>query len=120
MLSFFVFLKSKEDYTENTQNVKNVRNVRNVRNIEKKNDSTFNINNIIKEVVSEDKNKDKKLGSKTYLYDFVDGEQPLNGLGPSYEQNYRSTLPKTNNMFVVPDLSVDYVNLLNTKNNRYH
>jgi hypothetical protein len=54
MLSFFVFLKSKEDYTENTQNVKNVRNVRNVRNIEKKNDSTFNINNFFFDLVSED------------------------------------------------------------------
>jgi hypothetical protein len=53
-----------------------------------------------------------KTGAKSYEYDFVDGEQPLTGLGPSYTQNYPSTLPSSNNMFVVPDLGVKYVNLL--------
>jgi len=74
---------------------------------------TNNINDLMKYIVDQNDIKEKRLGSKSYEYDFVDGEQPINGLGPSYDQNYPSTLPKENNMFVIPDKSVKYVNLLN-------
>ena len=57
------------------------------------------------------------IGAKSYEYDFINNEQPLNGLSPNFEQNYPSTLKKSNKMFVIPDLSVKYDNLLNTKNN---
>ncbi len=57
------------------------------------------------------------IGAKGYKYDFIDNEQPLNGLSPNYEQNYPSTLKKSNKMIVDQDLTVKYVNLLNTKNN---
>lgn len=74
--------------------------------------STDNINNLIKYIADQNDIKEKRLGAKSYEYDFVEGEQPINGLGPSYEQNYPSTLPKENNMFVIPDKGVKYVNLL--------
>lgn len=74
---------------------------------------TNNINNLMKYISDQNYINEKRLGSKSYEYDFVDGEQPINGLGPSYDQNYPSTLPKENNMFVIPDKSVKYVNLLN-------
>lgn len=76
---------------------------------------TNNINNIMKYIADQNDIKEKRLGAKSYEYDFVDGEQPINGLGPSYEQNYPSTLPKENNMLVIPDKSVKYVNLLENK-----
>lgn len=57
------------------------------------------------------------IGAKSYEYDFINNEQPLNGLSPNFEQNYPSSLKKSNKMFVVPDLSIKYDNLLNTKNN---
>lgn len=99
ILSLFIFFKTKETYKQ----------------IKKE-----NINHLINDMVIDDLKKDKKLGSKSYLYDFVDGEQPLNGLGPSYEQNYPTTLSKENNMLVIPDLTVKYINLLNNKNNKYY
>lgn len=74
---------------------------------------TDNINNLIKYITDQNDIKEKRLGSKSYEYDFVEGEQPINGLGPSYEQNYPSTLLKENNMFVIPDKTVKYINLLN-------
>lgn len=110
ILLFLVFINTKEGY----------KNSKKSDNIPISNNNINNINNIIRDISLEDKKNDKKLGTKVYKYDFVDGEQPLNGLGPSYEQNYPSTLPSVNNMFVVPDLSVEYVNLLNTRNNRYY
>jgi hypothetical protein len=73
---------------------------------------TDNINNLIKYITDQNDIKEKRLGSKSYEYDFVEGEQPINGLGPSYDQNYPSTLLKENNMFVIPDKTVKYVNLL--------
>jgi len=109
ILLFLVFINTKECYKKDENKMIPISNI-----------SNNNINNIIRDISIEDKKNDKKLGTKVYKYDFVDGEQPLNGLGPSYEQNYPSTLPSVNNMFVVPDLSVDYVNLLNTKNNKYY
>ena len=57
------------------------------------------------------------IGAKSYEYDFINNEQPLNGLSPNFSQNYPTTLKKSNKMFVVPDLSIKYDNLLNTKNN---
>ena len=71
---------------------------------------TDNINNLIKYITDQNDIKEKRLGSKSYEYDFVEGEQPINGLGPSYEQNYPSTLLKENNMFVIPDKTVKYIN----------
>lgn len=58
-----------------------------------------------------------KLGAKSYEYDFIPNEQPLKGLKPDYEQNYPSTLKKFNKMFVDPDLTIKYGDILNTKNN---
>ncbi len=57
------------------------------------------------------------VGAKSYEYNFIDNEQPLNGLSPDFNQNYPSTLKKANKMFVDPDLSIKYINLLNTPNN---
>jgi hypothetical protein len=78
-----------------------------------------NINKEIKEAEQKinEKNSKYTLGPKRYEYDFIDNEQPINGLSPDYEQNYPSTLKKSNKMFVDQDLSVKYINLLNTKNN---
>ncbi len=57
------------------------------------------------------------VGAKSYEYNFINNEQPLNGLSPDFSQNYPSTLEKSNKMFVDPDLSIKYINLLNTPNN---
>jgi hypothetical protein len=85
---------------------------------EKKNPKP-NINKKIQDVYEkvQEKNSEYSLGPKTYEYDFIQNEQPINGLSPDYEQNYPSTLKKTNKMIVDQDLSVKYINLLNTKNN---
>jgi hypothetical protein len=87
----------------------------NYNNINKEEILTDNINNLIKYIADQNDIKEKRLGAKSYEYDFVEGEQPINGLGPSYDQNYPSTLLKENNMFVIPDKSVKYVNLLDNK-----
>ena len=78
-----------------------------------------NINKRIEDVQQkiQEKNSKYNLGPKTYEYDFIQNEQPINGLSPDYEQNYPSTLKKSNKMIVDQDLSVKYINLLNTKNN---
>jgi hypothetical protein len=57
------------------------------------------------------------IGSKSYDYEFIPNEQPLNGLNPDFSQNYQSTLKKSNKMLVDPDLTINYTNLLNTSNN---
>lgn len=57
------------------------------------------------------------VGAKSYEYNFIDNEQPLNALSPDFSQNYPSTLKKSNKMFVDPDLSIKYANLLDTQNN---
>lgn len=82
-------------------------------------DDKENINNSIQKAFSK-YNKDLSkynIGAKSYKYDFVDNQQPLVGLGPDFKQNYPSTLKKENKMFVDPDLSINYINLLNTRNN---
>lgn len=56
-----------------------------------------------------------RIGAKKYEFDFIAGEQPINGLGPNYEQNYPSTLPASNRMIVDPNLNVNYVDLLNNQ-----
>ena len=56
-----------------------------------------------------------RIGSKKYEFDFIPGEQPINGLGPNYEQNYPSTLPASNRMIVDQNLNVKYVDLLNNQ-----
>jgi len=78
-----------------------------------------NINNSIQKGLAR-YNKDiskYKIGAKSYEYDFVENEQPLVGLSPDYKQNYPSTLKEENKMLVDPDLSINYINLLNTRNN---
>jgi hypothetical protein len=58
------------------------------------------------------------IGSKSYKYDFIDNEQPLNGLSPSYTNTYPGTLKKENKMIVDQDTyKGNYTNLLNTRNN---
>jgi hypothetical protein len=88
-------------------------------NYDEKENPKPNINKKIKEAQNKinDNNLKYELGPKTYEYNFVDNEQPINGLSPDYEQNYPSTLKKSNKMIVDQDLSVKYVNLLNTRNN---
>lgn len=78
-----------------------------------------NINKKIQEAKLENQKKvaQYNLGSKSYKYDFIENEQPINGLSQNYDQDYPSTLKKSNKMFVTPDLSSDYINLLNTRNN---
>jgi len=56
-----------------------------------------------------------RIGAKKYKFDFIPGEQPINGLGPNYEQNYPSTLSASNRMIVDPNLNVNYVDLLNNQ-----
>lgn len=56
-----------------------------------------------------------RIGPKKYEFDFIPGEQPINGLGPNYEQNYPSTLRASNQMIVDPDLKINYVDLLNNQ-----
>lgn len=57
------------------------------------------------------------ISAKSYEYDFIPNEQPLTGLSPNFVQNYPTTLKKSNKMFVEPDLTIKYNNLLNTPNN---
>jgi hypothetical protein len=79
-----------------------------------------NINEFIQDAyVKYRKDIDKyRIGAKTYEYDFVENEQPLQGLGPSYENNFPSTLKKSNKMIVDQDVyKGNYTNLLNTPNN---
>jgi hypothetical protein len=82
-------------------------------------DDKENINNSIQKAYSKYNQDLSKynIGAKTYEYDFIDNQQPLTGLSPDFKQNYPSTLNKENKMFVEPDLSINYVNLLNTRNN---
>jgi hypothetical protein len=56
-----------------------------------------------------------RIGSKKYEFDFIPGEQPINGLGPNYEQNYPSTLPASNRLIVDQNLNVKYSDLLNNQ-----
>lgn len=81
--------------------------------------NTENINNRIDRAVSNYRSDLSKynVSAKSYKYDFVPNEQPLNGLSPDFNQNYPSTLKKSNKMFVIPDLTIKYDNLLNTPNN---
>lgn len=81
--------------------------------------NTENINKRIDRAVSNYRTDLSKynVSAKSYKYDFVPNEQPLNGLSPDFTQNYPSTLPKSNKMFVIPDLTIKYDNLLNTPNN---
>jgi hypothetical protein len=88
-------------------------------NYDEKENPKININKRIqeaKEKIEKDNSK-YNLGPKRYEYDFIDNEQPIVGLSPDYEQNYPSTLKKSNKMIVDQDLSTKYINLLNTKNN---
>ena len=81
--------------------------------------NTENINNRIDRAISNFRSDLSKynISAKSYKYDFVPNEQPLNGLSPDYNQNYQSTLKKSNKMFVEPDLTIKYDNILNTQNN---
>ena len=94
-------------------------NYDNCDNYDEKENPKININKKIEEVKTKIQKDNSKyeLGSISYKYDFIDNEQPINGLSPNYEQNYPSTLKKSNKMIVDQDLSVKYINLLNTKNN---
>ena len=56
-----------------------------------------------------------RIGAKKYEFDFIPGEQPINGLGPSYEQNYPSTLPGPNRLIVDQNLNIKYSDLLNNQ-----
>jgi len=88
-------------------------------NYDEKKNVKPNINKRIEDAENNIKERNSKytLGPKRYEYDFIENEQPINGLSPEYEQNYPSTLKKSNKMIVDQDLSVKYINLLNTKNN---
>jgi len=88
-------------------------------NYDEKENPKPNINKKIEEVQTKitEENSKYNLGPKNYEYDFIDNEQPINGLSPDYDQNYPSTLKKSNKMIVTQDLSIKYINLLNTKNN---
>jgi hypothetical protein len=120
----YVGIKDKDNKSDksksNIGNLSNL-NVGNVgsnvgKGVDKKSE---NINNRIeKAFINYTKDISKyNIGAKSYEYDFIDNEQPLNGLSPNFKQNYPSTLKKSNKMFVVPDLSIKYDNLLNTRNN---
>lgn len=80
---------------------------------------TENINNRIDRALSNYRSDLSKynVSAKSYEYDFIPNEQPLNGLSPDFTKNYPSTLKKSNKMFVEPDLTINYTNLLNTSNN---
>ena len=122
----YVGIKDKDNKTDKSKsnignlsnlNVGNVGNVGNVRKgVDKKSE---NINNRIeKAFINYTKDISKyNIGAKSYEYDFIDNEQPFNGLSPNFKQNYPSTLKNSNKMFVVPDLSIKYENLLNKRNN---
>jgi len=107
--------KDEKDKKDKKDTVKLSKNAKDV----KKDEKSENINNRIDRALMNYKKDVSKFNirAKAYEYNFIDNEQPLNGLGPNFNQNYPSTLKKSNKMFVVPDLSVKYDNLLNTKNN---
>lgn len=112
--------KDEKDKNTSTSDKKiNNKNIYNNESNKKENKINNNINNRInRAMINYAKDVGKyNIGAKSYEYDFIDNEQPLNGLSPNFEQNYPSTLKKSNKMFVVPDLSINYDNLLNTKNN---
>jgi len=110
-------LKDKKGNKKDNLKTENKKNYNNKNNEDNKVENNINTRidratmNYIKDVSK------YNIGAKSYEYDFINNEQPLNGLSPNFEQNYPSTLKKSNKMFVVPDLSVKYDNLLNTKNN---
>lgn len=81
--------------------------------------NTENINNRIDRALTNYRSDLSKynVSAKSYEYDFIPNEQPLNGLSPDFSKNYPSTLKKSNKMFVDPDLTVKYADLLNTSNN---
>jgi hypothetical protein len=103
----------KENNMENSEN-----NTENKKEMNQ-NGCNNNINSRINKAFNQySKEIDKyKLGSKSYEYDIIPNEQPLRGLKADYEQNYPSTLKKSNKMFVDPDLTIKYTDLLNTTNN---
>lgn len=81
-------------------------------------DDNHNINDLLQQEYLKYKSQVWKyrLGSKSYEYDFIPFEQPIQGLKPDYKQDYPSTLKKENRMFTIPNMAVDYSNLMNTQN----
>ena len=57
-----------------------------------------------------------RIGPKRYEFDFIPGKQPINGLGPNYNQDYPNTLRASNKLIVDQNLDVKYADLLNKRN----
>jgi hypothetical protein len=123
ILVFLVYFGIKNEKDKNDKNDKNENKSSLLSSLSSPTDSGTKNNNNINERIDKAFINYKKdiskynIGPKSYEYNFIDNEQPLNGLSPNFSQNYPSTLKKSNKMFVNPDLSIKYDNLLNTRNN---
>lgn len=127
LLGVYISLRSYETYSDedsskpsNTSNPNNPRYRMSATNKSPVCNTDENINNFIENAFTQYRKDLGKynIGSKSYKYEFIDNEQPINGLSPSYTNNYPSTLKQSNKMIVDQDTyKGNYKNLLNTQNN---
>lgn len=124
LLGVYISLRSYETYSpEEDKDVKKSTNPRYRMSTNNKSpvcNTDENINKFIENAFTQYRKDLGKynIGSKSYKYDFIDNEQPINGLSPSYVNNYPSTLKESNKMIVDQDTyKGNYTNLLNTQNN---